>query len=121
MSDPAIHLFDINTEPWVPHNLFPTVQTKVLETKATHAHLSLLQVKLDAGGSITKHIHPIETETAVVVSGEVEFVWGEGEAERVALLKPNTGVTIYPGTLHGIRNVSDAPVELLAIHSPGIR
>ena len=120
MNDQAIHLFDINTAAWVPHNRFPTVETKVLETKATHANMSLMKVKLEAGGSIPKHIHPIETETAIVVSGEVEFLYGEGEAEQVVLLKPDTGVSIYPGTLHGIRNTSSAPVELLAIHSPGV-
>jgi quercetin dioxygenase-like cupin family protein len=121
MNDAAIHLFNMNTEAWVPHNVFPAIATKVLETKATHANISLQVVKLEAGGSITKHIHPIETETAVVISGQVDFVWGEDAVEQVQTLLPNTGVTIYPGTLHCIRNNSTEPVELLAIHSPGVR
>jgi len=121
MTDAAVHLFDMNSEAWVPHNLFPAINVKVLETKATHAHLSLMRVKVEAGGSIDKHIHKTETETAVVLSGQAEFVWGEGADEQVAVITPDMGVSIYPGTLHGIRNTSGAPVELLAIHSPGIR
>ena len=121
MPDPAIHLFDINAESWVQHNRFPAINVKVLETKETHSRLSLIVVKLEAGGTIEKHIHPIETETAVVLSGEVEFLWGEGADEQMVVLKQWTGVSIYPTTLHGIRNTSSEPVELLAMHSPGTR
>ncbi len=121
MNGQAIHLFDMNTEAWVPHNLFPAINVKVLETKETHSRLSLIVVKLEAGGTIDKHIHPIETETAVVLSGQAEFLWGEGADEQRVVLTSGTGVSIYPTTLHGIRNTSDAPVELLAMHSPGTR
>jgi mannose-6-phosphate isomerase-like protein (cupin superfamily) len=97
------------------------VATKVLETKASHPYLSLMRIKVEPGGSIDFHIHKTETETAVLLSGEAEFMWGEDDALQTALLRADTGVTIPPGTRHGLRNPGTVPMEALAIHTPGIR
>lgn len=119
MSETGIRQFNMQTQAWEQHNRFPAIMVKVLESRDTHPDYSMMVVQLAAGGSIDVHRHERETETAIVLSGQALFVWGEDGRQET--LTQGGGVTIRPGTLHGLSNAGDAPLELLAIHSPPVR
>ena len=110
-------IFDTNTLDWTPHNRFPEISVKVLETRATHPWASMMLVQLEVGGVIQAHIHETETETAYVLAGQALLSHGDDETTLTA----GMGASITPGTLHGIRNTGEAPLELLAIHMPPVR
>ncbi len=115
----GVHAFDLNAQAWEPHNLFPAIMVKVLESRASHPRLSLLLVEVVVGGVIETHTHAVETETALVMAGQGVLVWGDERHETPVAL--GGGVTILPGTPHSLRNAGDVPLQMLAIHSPGIR
>jgi quercetin dioxygenase-like cupin family protein len=119
MTDTGVRVFEAAVQEWEQHPLFPAIQVKVLETKASHPAMSLLLVRVGVGGVIERHTHPIETETAIAMTGQGTLTWGEDEQQTP--LAPGQGVTIRPGTPHSLRNTGDAPLELLAMHTPGIR
>ena len=102
---------------WEPHPRFSALQVKVLESKATHPHASVMLVKVDVGGVIPEHSHAIETETAYVMAGDgvltvdgMEYPFGAGI---------NTSIPI--GAKHSVRNTGDVPLMLYAVHTPPIR
>ncbi len=118
------HLFDINTIAWTDHPTLPGLQVKGLEGRATHPHLSLMLVRVEVGGVIPRHAHDVATETALVVAGQGELcldVDEAGHAGRVVAFTPGVGVSVPPGLYHSVRNVGDAPLEILAIHTPPTR
>ena len=119
MTETGVRAFDPSTVSWEQHPLFPTIQVKVLETKATHAAMSMLVVRVGVGGGIETHIHKIETETAIALKGQGVVTWGAENHETP--VSAGQGVTIHPGTPHSLRNTGDEPLELLAMHTPGIR
>jgi mannose-6-phosphate isomerase-like protein (cupin superfamily) len=66
---------------------------------------------------INMHTHAVETETAYVLAGEGLLKVGDQETR----LTVGMGVTIPPGLPHSLRNTGDAPLELIAMHSPPTR
>lgn len=126
------HLFDINTIAWADHPTLPGLQVKGLEGRATHPHLSVMLVRVEAGGVIPRHAHDVATETALVVAGRGELYLDAQVSEmsdtskvsdisRVVAFVPGVGVSIPPGLYHSVRNTGDAPLEILAIHTPPTR
>jgi quercetin dioxygenase-like cupin family protein len=111
------HYFDANAMEWTPHPRFPTILTKALETKATYPAASVMLVQVAVGGVIDTHTHPVETETAFVLSGE--GLLKLGEADQV--LSAGTGITIPPGISHSLHNTGDVPMQLYAVHIPPVR
>lgn len=114
---PSAHIFDANATDWVAHNLFPHIQTKVFETRATHPWASVMLVQVAAGQGIDTHTHPTETETAYILSGEGLLTHGDEQT----VLKAGMGVSIPPGLPHSLRNIGDGPLEAYALHMPPIR
>ncbi len=96
---------------------FPEVGVKLLESRATHSALSLIIARLEPGGVIAMHDHPIETETAYILSGMGVLRAGE----RDYLLEAGMMVTIPPGLAHSMTNHGELPLEILALHSPATR
>jgi quercetin dioxygenase-like cupin family protein len=112
-----IHLFDSAIIDWTEHPQFPGLFIKVLEARATNPGASVTLTRLAAGKSIGTHSHPVETETAYILSGEARLV--AGDAEQV--LTMGAGVSVFPTTPHSLHNDGDNDVILLAVHVPPVR
>jgi len=111
------HYFDTTILDWAAHERFPDIRVKLLETRATHQHASVMLVRLAVGGEIVSHIHKIETETAYILSGlGVLTVETEG-----FVFAPGRGATIKPGCIHSLKNTGNTDLELIAIHTPPTR
>src|SRR5262245_44015700 len=110
--------FDTNALDWTEHPQFAGLLIKLLESRATHPHLSMMLVRLAAGGVIGTHVHATETETAYVLAGH--GVLKLGDADEV-VMEPGRGVSVPPGLYHSLHNHGDTPLELLAIHAPPVR
>ena len=118
------HLFDVNQLDWADHPTLAGLRIKGLEGRATHPHLSFILVRVAVGGVIPRHVHAIETETALVVSGQGDLLLDldeNGHAGEVVAWAAGRGASIPPGLYHGVVNTGDEPLEILAIHSPPTR
>jgi len=118
MNMPKVHSFDANSIDWAAHPQFAELQIKVLESRATHPHLSMMLVRLAAGGVIDTHVHATETETAYVLAGRGVLKLGDNDE---VVMEPGHGVSVPPGLYHSLHNQGEVPLELLAIHAPPIR
>ncbi len=114
---PQPHIFDSSAIPWAGDARFPGIEFKVFETRDTHPTTSVVIARVAVGSAIQTHTHPVETETAYVLAGE-GVLTADG---KETTLSTSMGVTIPPGTAHSLRNTGDAPLELLAMHSPPTR
>ena len=79
--------------------------------------LSLARMTLPPGNSTDTHIHANCEESIYVVRGEVECRIGE---ERVRM-SPGGQSVVPRGAVHGIRNVGDAPAEIILSYSSAAR
>jgi quercetin dioxygenase-like cupin family protein len=114
---PDAHIFNTVTIRWSEDARFPGIGIKILESRTTHPSVSLVIVQLGTGGVINTHVHPVETETAYVLAGRGLLTHGDQET----VLETGMGVTIPAGLPHGLRNIGDTAMELIAIHSPPTR
>jgi len=105
--------FNANTMEWSEHPQFPDIQFKALETRATHPSARFSLVQVNVGGTIEKHVHDDEIETAYVVEGRGVLRIGD---EEVAV-ETGMGVSVPQGIPHGLRNTGDIPLELFAVHT----
>lgn len=96
---------------------FPEVGIKLLESRETHPAISMIIARLEPGGVIATHDHPIETETAYILSGTGTLRAGD----RDYLLEAGMMVTIPPRLAHSMTNHGELPLEILALHSPATR
>ena len=83
--------------------------------KADRPELSLLEVTFDPGSGVDPHLHKQHSDSFFVLEGEVEFHVGD----QVVQGSPGTYVLAPPDVVHWFRNVSDAPVRMLNLHTPG--
>ena len=102
---------------WEAHPRFQALQVKVLESKATHPHASVMLVKVEPGGVIPEHTHPIETETAYVLSGTA-VLHVDGAAYP---FEAGVNASIPPGAKHSVVNGNDEPLMIYAVHTPPVR
>ena len=72
--------------------------------------MELWEQYMPPGGVIPLHFHDCE-ESLTFLSGEVEVTLGE-ECHRVGA---DTTVFVPEGELHGVRNVGEVPVRLIAV------
>ena len=77
--------------------------------------LSLLEVTFDPGSGVDPHFHKGHSDSFYVLEGEVEFHVGD----EVVHGTPGTYVLAPPNVVHWFRNVSDEPVRMLNLHTPG--
>jgi mannose-6-phosphate isomerase-like protein (cupin superfamily) len=113
----SVHTFDANRQDWGRHELFPAIQIKVLESRATHPGASIMLVQLAVGGVIETHQHELETESALVLAGQGLLTCGDDPIPFIA----GSGASIPPRTPHSLRNTGAVPLELVAIHTPPVR
>lgn len=111
-----IHL-NVDDVAWEPHPRFAGLQVKLIESKATHPHLSVMLVKVDPGGEIPLHTHAVETETAYILGGAGTLFVDDAPYP----LATGINATIPVGSPHRVTNDSDAPLLIYAIHTPPLR
>jgi quercetin dioxygenase-like cupin family protein len=83
--------------------------------KAARTELSLLVFEVKPGGGVDPHFHKGHSDSFFVLEGELEMHLGD----EVVIAVPGTYALAPPGVVHWFRNVSDAPMRLLSIHTPG--
>jgi mannose-6-phosphate isomerase-like protein (cupin superfamily) len=86
-------------------------------TTATNPALSVHRGRIEVGGEIRPHVHDGQTETFYILSGQASCTMGE---ETVPFSAGSCGVA-PSGVLHGLKNVGDEPVELLALFTPPLK
>ena len=94
----------INTRSSIPGARIITART------CGATQMELWEQYMPPGGVIPLHYHDCE-ESLTFLSGEVEVTLGE-EIHRVGA---DTTVFVPEGALHGVRNVGDVPVRLIAV------
>jgi quercetin dioxygenase-like cupin family protein len=103
--------------PFDQDDRFPSIKTKLLESRQSHAYASVIIAQLAPGGEIPRHVHADESETAYVLSGCGKLITDEGEYA----FEPGVMVTIPAGTAHGVVNDGSEPLEVFAFHTPPAR
>jgi mannose-6-phosphate isomerase-like protein (cupin superfamily) len=83
--------------------------------KADRPELSLVEVVFAPGSGVAPHFHKGHSDSFYVLEGEVEFHVGD----EVVQGTPGTYVLAPPNVVHWFRNVSDEPVRMLNLHTPG--
>ena len=96
---------------------FPGIGIKLLETRSTHPSASVIIARVAPGGTIPAHTHPVETETAFVLSGQGKLITDIGEY----IFEPGVMVTIPAGLAHHVVNTGATPLEIFAFHNPPTR
>jgi len=108
------HLFRSDDVEWQPHPTLPGLRLKSLQNRSVSSLASVSLVEVAVGGEIVPHIHEESHETAYILDGSAVLTIPSGEQN----LKSGDGVTIPPRTLHALRNTSDTPCRILAVHMP---
>ena len=83
--------------------------------KAARPEISLLEIEFPPGGGVDPHYHERHSDSFFVLDGKLEIHAGDEVVDAV----PGTYVLVPPRVVHYFRNVSDAPVRLLNLHTPG--
>ena len=100
-------------------NEFPwgTIEWLANDEVGNSRELSLARMTLPPAKATDTHIHANCEESIYVVRGEVECSIGE---ERVRMKAG--GLSVVPkGAVHGIRNVGEAPAEIILSYSSAAR
>jgi quercetin dioxygenase-like cupin family protein len=83
--------------------------------KAARPEISFLEIEFPPGGGVDPHWHERHSDSFFILDGELEIHVGDAVVNAVA----GTFVLAPPRVVHYFRNVSDAPVRLLNLHTPG--
>jgi quercetin dioxygenase-like cupin family protein len=83
--------------------------------KADRPELSLLEVTFEPEAGVQPHFHRKHSDSFYVLEGELEFHVGD----EVFTAAPGSYVLAPPNVVHWFRNVSDKPVRMLNLHTPG--
>ena len=83
--------------------------------KADRPELALLEITFDPGSGVDPHFHKAHSDSFYVLEGAIEFHVGD----EVLHATPGAYVLDPPNVVHWFRNVSDAPVRMLNLHTPG--
>ncbi len=100
--------------PWQPHSRFKGVWTKVIVSSRENPAMSLHLVKIDPDSAITPHAHPDSTETFMAISGRGICTIG---GTKIAF-GPGDCAIAPAGAEHGLKNLGDEPLILVAIFTP---
>ncbi len=100
------------------HNVYDPINTRsnipgariITAGTCGATQMELWEQYMPPGGEIPRHYHDCE-ESLTFLSGEVEVTLGE-ESHRVGA---DTTVFVPEGVLHGVRNVGEVPVRLIAV------
>jgi quercetin dioxygenase-like cupin family protein len=83
--------------------------------KVDRPELALLEITFDPGSGVDPHFHKAHSDSFYVLEGAIEFHVGD----EVLHATPGAYVLAPPNVVHWFRNVSDAPVRMLNLHTPG--
>jgi mannose-6-phosphate isomerase-like protein (cupin superfamily) len=100
-------------------NEFPwgTIEWLANDEVGNSRELSLARMTLPPANATDTHIHANCEESIYVVRGEVECRIGEQSVRMTA-----GGLSVVPkGAVHGIRNVGQAPAEIILSYSSAAR
>lgn len=86
-------------------------------TAALNPALSVHRGRIEAGGEIRIHVHEGQTETFYILNGEALCTMNGVETR----LTGGSCVVAPPGIRHGLKNVGEEPLELLALFTPPIK
>jgi quercetin dioxygenase-like cupin family protein len=89
-----------------------TIRTSV---KETDGNFTVLEVVADPRNGVPMHIHQNEDEHFIVLDGTLHIANGDTTLDAPA----GTAVTVSKGVPHAWCNLTDAPVRMLIIFSPG--
>jgi quercetin dioxygenase-like cupin family protein len=112
-----IHFMKTRDIPFKQDDRFPSIKTKLLESRQTHAYASVIIAQIAPGGEIPRHVHAVESETAYILSGRGKLIADDVEYA----FEPGVMVTIPAGLAHGVVNDSGEPLEIFAFHTPPAR
>jgi mannose-6-phosphate isomerase-like protein (cupin superfamily) len=88
------------------------IRTSIAETEGLY---SMLELVADPRNGVPLHVHTNEEEHFVVLEGSLHLVQGD----RTVELSAGDTATVKRGTPHAWGNLSDRPVRMLIIFSPG--
>jgi mannose-6-phosphate isomerase-like protein (cupin superfamily) len=88
------------------------IRTSVKETEGAY---SMLEFVADPGNGVPMHIHKNEDEHFIILEGSLHIAVGGKISDAPA----GTSVTVMRGVPHAWCNLSDSPVRMLAVYSPG--
>ena len=115
-------IVDLNQLPWQAHPTLAGVQTRILETAATHGQADVMVGQIAVGGSIPWHVHANASETAYVLQGKGVFLYVEAQADTDSAPSVEVAqgmmMTVHAGWWHAVRNTGDEPLILYAFHTP---
>src|SRR5713226_7178333 len=89
-----------------------TIRTSAKETKGVY---TMLEVVADPRNGVPIHIHKNEDEHFLVLEGTLHIVVGDATLDVPA----GTAVTVSKGDPHAWCNLTEMPVRMLVIFSPG--
>jgi quercetin dioxygenase-like cupin family protein len=69
----------------------------------------IVYTRLEPGGALPAHLHPIQEERWSVVEGEVRFQLGD---EKRVIGPADGEMVVRPGTKHGLASVGDRDAQL---------
>lgn len=88
------------------------IRTSARETQGIY---TMIEIVADPRNGVPMHVHANEEEHFVILEGGVHLVHGDQTAE----LSAGDTATVRRGTPHAWCNLSDRPVRMLIIFSPG--
>jgi mannose-6-phosphate isomerase-like protein (cupin superfamily) len=100
-----------------PHPRHDRFFLRDVVTAAINPDLSLHRGRIEVGGEIGLHTHEDRTETFYLLCGEALCTL-DGQEHTFG---PGCCVVAPPGVPHGLKNVGDEPVDLLAIFTPPLK
>jgi mannose-6-phosphate isomerase-like protein (cupin superfamily) len=89
-----------------------TIRTSVDETEGRY---TMIEMVADPRNGVPMHIHKNEDEHFVVLEGTLRIVNGDKTLDAPA----GTAVTVIRGVPHAWCNLSDTPIRMLLVFSPG--
>jgi len=77
----------------------------------------IVYTRLEPGGGLPPHLHPVQEERWSVVEGEVRFQLGS----QKRVIGPEDGeIVVDPNTKHGLKAVSDRDAQLRCVVVPAL-
>lgn len=89
-----------------------TIRTTAAETDGRYV---TIEIVAEPGNGVPLHLHANEEEHFAVIEGRLHLTNGDQKVE----LSAGEAATVKRGTPHAWANLSDAPVRMLVIFSPG--
>ena len=109
-------IIDSQTLAWTPHPnpKHVGVTMKTLVNAQTNNLATFHRVRIAVGGEIVPHVHETSAETFMLTQGRALGTMGATTQEFSA------GTLGYApaGILHGLKNIGDEQVELVAVFTP---